>query len=120
MKENTKKIARLSYVIIFVLISVFTFILPRHDRSFFGNFSNDFLGDTIFTVAYFKVCKDPYGLSCNPIFQEAVGAIREVNVNGVTVSAEDYRRRNYLKFLTNTTGWRKKLKALNDWNDQKS
>ena len=77
MKENTKKISRLIYVTIFITISAFTFILPRADRSFFGDFSHDFLKDTVFTVAYFKVCKQK-GFSCLPTFINGVGALREV------------------------------------------
>ena len=118
MKENTKKISRLIYVTIFITISAFTFILPRADRSFFGDFSHDFLKDTVFTVAYFKVCKQK-GFSCLPTFINGVGALREVTVYGVTISAETYRSRKYLKFLSGdwrTSNWREEAKALNKWN----
>jgi len=115
VKNNQKKIYRLTYVFAFVLISFFAFVFPKHDRSWFGSFSNDFLGDTVFTVTYFKVCRDR-GLSCAPVFIDAVGAPREVNIGGTIVSAELWRSRKYFKFIDKNMEWKIPGKAFNDWN----
>jgi len=116
IKENVKKTSRLIYVVIFLTVSAFTFILPRPDSSLFGDFSYDFLKETVFTLAYFKVCKSR-GLYCEPTFIDGVHALREVNVYGLTISAESYRTRHYLKFLkVKDPNWREKSKALNKWN----
>ena len=114
VKESVKKISRLIYFIIFMIISAFTFILPQTDRSFFGEFSKDFLKDTLFTVAYFKVCK-PRGVGCLPTFIDGAGALREVTIYDLTISAEDYRRK-YFKSFKDNSNWREKQQALNKWN----
>ena len=117
IKENVKKISRLIYVVIFVTISAFTFILPRADRSFFGDFSYDFLKETFFTLAYFKVC-EPRGIVCKPTFINGPFALREITVYGLTISAESYRTKHYLKFLkVKDPKWREKSRALNKWNE---
>mgnify|MGYP000856130793 CR=1 FL=1 len=117
VKESVKKTSRFIYVIIFVTVSAFTFILPRTDRSLFGDFSYDFLKETVFTVAYFKVCK-ARGVGCAPTFIDGVYALREVNIYGLTISAESYRTKHYLKFLkVKDPNWREKSRALNKWNE---
>ena len=116
--EKEKKIYRLTYVFVFVLISVFTFILPKHDRSWFGKLSNDFLGDTIFTVSYFQVCKNTRW-NCDPVFIDAALSPKVINLNGVIVPAEDFRRKKYFRggydpYSTKNNSY----EALNKWNQK--
>jgi hypothetical protein len=116
IKESVKKTSCLIYVVIFVIISSFIFILPRADRSYFGDFSHDFLKETFFTLAYFKVCK-ARGVGCAPTFINGPFALKEVTLYGLTISAESYRTKHYLKFLkVKDPNWREKSRALNKWN----
>ena len=115
-KNNQRKAYRLIFVCIFVLISFFSFVFPKHDRSWFGEFSNDFLGDTIFTVSYFKVCKDYYRIRCAPVFQGAPFSPKVLNLNGIVVSADMWRYRKYFKFIGKDMEWRLPSKAFRDWN----
>ena len=90
---------------------------PFNRHSLFGDFSYDFLKETVFTVAYFKVCK-ARGIYCSPTFIDGAHALREVTVYGLTISAESYRTKHYLKFLkVKDPNWREKSRALNKWNE---
>ena len=115
-KENQRKIYRLFFVSIFVLISFFSFVFPRHDRSWFGEFSNEFLGDVIFTISYFDVCENTR-FNCRPVLIGAPLAPKVLNLNGVSVPAEDFRRKKYF-----SGGYdpriNKSYEALNKWNKQ--
>ena len=114
-KNNQRKTYRLIFVCIFVLISLFSFVFPKHDRSWFGDFSHDFLGDVFFTVSYFKVCKDSYRTRCAPVFIGAPFAPKKLNLNGIIVPAEDFRRKKY--FRGQYDGWENEsYEALNKWN----
>ena len=45
-------------------------------------------------------------------------ALREVNIYGLTISAESYRTKHYLKFFkVKDPNWREKSRALNKWNE---
>ena len=114
-KNNQRKTYRLIFVCIFVLMSLFSFVFPKHDESWFGDFSNEFLGDTIFTVSYFDVCKGSR-YNCDVVFIGAPLAPKVLNLNGTIVPAEDFRRKKYLKGRYDP--WKNKsYEALNKWNE---
>jgi hypothetical protein len=115
-KENQRKIYRLIFVCVFVLISFFSFVFPRHDRSWFGDFSHDFIGDVILTVSYFDVCKGSR-FNCGPVFIGAPLAPKELNLNGTIVSAKDFRRKKYFKGGYDPSK-NKSYEALNKWNEK--
>ena len=115
-KENKRKIYRLTFVCVFVLISFFSFVFPRHDRSWFGDFSHDFIGDVILTVSYFDVCKGSR-FNCAPVFIGAPLAPKQLNLNGIVVSAKDFRRKKYFKGGYDPSK-NKIYKALNEWNEK--
>jgi len=115
-KDNQRKIYRLIFVFVFILISFFSFVFPRHDRSWFGDFSHDFIGDVILTVSYFDVCKGSRS-NCNPVYRGAPFAPKELNINGTIVSAKDFRSKKYFK--DSYSIWvNKSYEALNKWNEK--
>jgi hypothetical protein len=115
-KDNQRKIYRLIFVCVFVLISFFSFVFPRHDRSWFGDFSHDFIGDVILTVSYFDVCKGSRS-NCDAVFIGAPYAPKKLNINGTIVSAKDFRRKKYFKGGYDPSK-NKSYEALNKWNEK--
>lgn len=115
-KENQKKIYRLIFVCVFVIISFFSFVIPRHDRSWFGSFSYDFIGDVFLTVSYFDVCEGSR-YKCAPVFIGAPLAPKKLNLNGTIVKAEDFRRKKYFRGSYDPN-INKSYEALNKWNEK--
>jgi len=115
-KENQRKIYRLTFVCVFVLISFFSFVFPRHDRSWFGDFSHEFIGDVFLTVSYFDVCENNR-YNCRPVFIGAPIAPKKLNLNGTIVPAEDFRRKKYFRGRYDPSK-NKSYEALNKWNEK--
>jgi len=117
VKENIKKTARLFYVTIMLIFSVFIFIFPETDDSYLGDKVEDLLKEKIKTYG-FQSCPveikkttitflpNLYIPRCNKYV-----LADEIKINGVTLNANRMMK-------TYDSDTRKKLKIFRDWNKE--
>ena len=115
MKDNIKKTARLSYVVIMLIFSLFIFILPETDDSYFGDEVEVLLKEKLKNYGFqscpieiektkMKFLPYLYIPRCNKYI-----LADEIKINGVTLNANRMMK-------TYDSDTIKKLKIFRDWN----
>ena len=99
MKDNIKKISRLSYITIMIIFSLFIFIIPDTDDSIAGNISEQILREKMKSYG-FQACPIEikktnmefmpylYSEKCSPMYT------KEIEINGLKLNADKMRKTN--------------------------
>lgn len=116
MKNNLKKISRLSYITIMIIFSLLIFIIPNPNDSIIGSYTEDLLIEKMkshgFQACPIKKKKTNIGVlpylyveNCSPMYT------KEIEINGLTLNADKMRK---------TKGYDPRINqmftTLNEWN----
>ena len=118
MKDNIKKISRLSYITIMIIFSLFIFIIPDTDDSIAGNISEQILRENMKSYGL-QACPIEikktnmefmpylYVEKCSPMYT------KEIEINGLKLNADKMRK---------TKGYDPRINqmfiTLNEWNEE--
>lgn len=116
MRENIKKISRLFYLTIMLIVSLLVFILPYTNHSYLGDKVEDLLKEKIKTYGFqscpveikktdMKAMPYLYIPRCKYVLAD------EIKINGVILNANRMMK-------TYDSDTRKKLKIFRDWNKE--
>ena len=106
MKEDTKKILKLSYVLILLTLSAFLFILPDRNESWVGDTTDKAISRIFFTKYYFSACsfkKHTFNLGygdrtyINDSCSSFPAGPEKLKLEGRTIYAKQLYKRNYGK-----------------------
>ena len=97
MKDNIKKISRLSYVIIMIIFSLFIFIIPNTDDSIIGGYTETLLREKMKSYGFqacpikkkitdMKIMPYLYVENCSPMYT------KEIEISGLKLNADKMRK----------------------------
>lgn len=118
MKDNIKKVSRLSYITITIIFSLFIFIIPDTDDSIAGNITEQILSEKMKSYGFqacpikkkktdMKFMPYLYVENCSPMYT------KEIEISGLKLNADKMRK---------TKGYDPRINqmfiTLNEWNEE--